>query len=152
MRRSSDAVVVGKHVLGCFHDRFWCRDLFQHSVIHYGAHKTPFGYRSALIAIGSFSKRFASGLKAAGSFLMRSISIQDAMSRAPLNCRDATQPTLCITCGRLRKINRFAAAYKTWQSKWPKQQRQFRASISRSQFYNRVFHSTERPLRGTTSG
>ena len=48
MRRSSDAVVVGKHLLGCFHDRFWCRDLFQHSVIHYGAHKPPFGYRSAL--------------------------------------------------------------------------------------------------------
>ena len=46
-------------------------------------------------------QRFASGLKAAGSFLTRSISIQDAMSRAPLNCRDATQPTLCITCGRL---------------------------------------------------
>ena len=35
--------------------------------------------------LGSFSKRFASGLKAAGSFLTRSISIQDAMSRAPLN-------------------------------------------------------------------
>jgi putative component of membrane protein insertase Oxa1/YidC/SpoIIIJ protein YidD len=91
VKRPSYATVVGKHVLGCFHDHFWCRDLFQHSVIHYGAHKTPFGYRSALIAIGSFSKRFASGLKAAGSFLTRSISIQDAMSRAPSNCRrDAT--------------------------------------------------------------
>jgi hypothetical protein len=65
---------------------------------------------------------------------------------------DATQPTLCITCGRLGKINRFAAAYKTWQSKWPKQQRQFRASISRSQFYNRVFHRTRRPARGSASG
>src|ERR1700730_7182615 len=95
--------------------------------------------------LGSFSKRFASGLKRAGSFLTRSISIQDAMSRAPSNCRDATQPTLCITCGRLGKINRFAAGLQVSASKRPKQQRKLRAAISRSEFYNRVFHSTEDP-------